>query len=60
MVKSPFNQDMYEDQLARVLLDTLLKKEAIGMHTYKVAKRKLNEMEECENELSYPICSLSA
>jgi len=51
---------MYEDQLARVLLDTLLKKEAIGMHTYKVAKRKLNEMEECENELSYPICSLSA
>lgn len=60
MVKSPFDQEMYEDQLARILLDTLLKKEAIGMHTYKVAKRKLNEMEECENECSYTICSLDS
>lgn len=60
MAKPVFDPDVYELQLARILLDTLLKKDAIGLHTYKVTERKINEMEECENERSYSICSLSA
>ena len=60
MAKPVFDPDVYELQLARILLDTLLKKDAIGLHTYKVTERKLNEMEECENECSYPICSVNA
>ena len=59
MAKPSFDPDVYELQLARILLDTLLKKDAIGLHTYKVTERKLNEMEECENERSYPICSVN-
>ena len=59
MAKPAFDPDVYELQLARILLDTLLKKNAIGIHTYKVTQRKLSEMEECENERSYPICSLN-
>lgn len=59
MAKPVFDPDVYELQFARILLDTLLKKDAIGLHTYKVTERKLNEMEECENERSYPICSVN-
>lgn len=60
MAKPAFDPDVYELQLARILLDTLLKKDAIGLHTYKVTERKLNELEECKNERSYSICSLNA
>ena len=59
MAKPVFDPDVYELQLARILLDTLLKKETIGLHTYKVTERKLNEMAECENERSYPICAVN-
>lgn len=59
MAKPVFDPDVYELQLARILLDTLLEKEAIGLHTYKVTERKLNEMEECENERCYPIGSVN-
>lgn len=58
MAKPSFDPDVYELQLARILLDTLLKKDAIGLHTYKVTQRKLNEMEECSDEHSHTICSL--
>lgn len=60
MAKPTFDPDVYELQLARILLDTLLKKDAIGLHTYKVTERKLNKMEECENEHGSTVCSLSA
>ena len=60
MTNLTFDPNVYELQLAQILLDTLLKKNAIGIRTYKVTERKLNEMEECENERSYPICSLNA
>ena len=50
MTKPTFDPDAYELPLARVLLDTLLKKEIISMHTYKVTQRKLDEMEEIEHE----------
>ena len=59
MAKPIFDPDVYELQLAEILLDTLLKKEAIGMHTYKVTKRKLNEMEEYNNEHDTTICTIS-
>ena len=59
MAKPIFDPDVYELQLAKILLDTLLKKEAIGMHTYKVTKRKLNEMEEYNNEHDTTICTIS-
>ena len=44
MAKPLFDSDVYEFQLANILLDTLLKKEAIGMHTYRATKRILNAM----------------
>lgn len=52
MTKSVFDPDVYELQLAYILLDTLLKKDVIGMHTYKVTKRKLKEMEESNNGIN--------
>lgn len=59
MAKPIFDSDMYELQLAKILLETLLKKDAIGMHTYKITKRKLNEMEEYDNEHSTTICNIN-
>lgn len=59
MAKPIFDPDVYELQLAKILLDTLLKKEAIGMHTYKVTKKKLNEMEEYNNEHDTTICTIN-
>ena len=52
MAKPVFDPDVYELQLAYILLDTLLKKDVIGMHTYKVTKRKLKEMEESNNGIN--------
>lgn len=52
MAKPVFDSDVYELQLAYILLDTLLKKDGIGMHTYKVTKRKLKEMEESNNGIN--------
>ena len=59
MAKPAFDPDVYELQLARILLDTLLKKDAIGLHTYKATERKLNEMEEYDNEHSPTICNIN-
>ena len=55
MVKPVFDPDVYELQLAYILLDTLLKQDVIGMHTYKVTKRKLKEMEESNNGINTTI-----
>lgn len=60
MAKPLFDSDVYELQLANILLDTLLKKEAIGMHTYRATKRILNEMEENDNEHSNTICTINS
>lgn len=59
MTNLTFDPNVYELQLAQILLDTLLKKNAIGIRTYKVTQRKLSEMEECENEHGSTICSLN-
>ncbi|MEE0863248.1 MAG: hypothetical protein U0L79_09725 [Lachnospiraceae bacterium] len=59
MAKPLFDPDVYELQHANILLDTLLKKEVIGMHTYKATKRTLNEMEEYENGHSTTICTIN-
>jgi hypothetical protein len=50
MAKSPFNQETYELQLAEILLEALLKQDAIEIHTYRAVKRKLIEMEDLYNE----------
>lgn len=50
MAKSAFNQETYELQLAEILLEALLKQDAIEIHTYRAVKRKLNEMEDLYNE----------
>lgn len=60
MAKPLFDPDVYELQLANILLDTLLKNEVIGMHTYKATKRTLNEMEEYDNEHSNTICTINS
>ena len=59
MAKPSFDSDVYELQLANILLDTLLKKEAIGMHTYKSTKRILNEIMENDNEHTKTICTIN-
>lgn len=48
MQNNAFNTDAYEDQLALVLLEVLLKKDVLAKKTYSTVKRKISETEECE------------
>lgn len=50
MHNEAFNTDTYEDQLALVLLEVFLKKDALAKKTYSTVKRKINETEECERD----------